>query len=50
MTKQEIAARLEKVEFDRFILAMKDRWDRADFDEDARLGREIEALKKEMEA
>ena len=43
------AERLEKLEWDRFILAMKDRWDRADFDEDARLGREIEAFKKEME-
>lgn len=44
------AERLEKLEWDRFILAMKDRWDEADFSKDARLGREIEALKKEMEA
>ena len=44
------AERLEKLEWDRFILAMKDRWDRADFDEDTRLIREIEAIKKEMEA
>lgn len=44
------AERLEKLEWDRFILAMKDRWDRADFDENTRLGNEIEALKKEMEA
>ena len=41
-----IKERIEKLERARFLLAMKDRWLRADFDEDDRLAKEIEELRK----
>lgn len=41
-----IKEKIEKLERARFLLAMKDSWLRADFDEDVRLAKEIEELKK----
>ena len=38
--------RIEELENRRFFLAMKDFWDRRDFERDEELRREIEELKK----
>jgi hypothetical protein len=46
--KEELKARLEKVENKRFFLAMKDRWNANDSKYDDDLLREEIALKKEL--
>lgn len=49
MTKEEMKQRLEKLEDERFLLEMKDRWDAKDFETDRMYGREIRELKREIE-
>lgn len=48
MTKVEMEQRLEKLEDERFLLEMKDRWSAKDFDTDRMYGREIRELKKKI--
>lgn len=52
MTTEEIRNRIDKLEWERFYLACKDRWLPADWTEDNRLYREItdlETMLKERE-
>ena len=49
MTRQEIEKKIEELENRRFFLAMKDFWDRKDFELDDKLYDEIRELKKELE-
>lgn len=46
MTREEMEKRKEWLEDQIFYLAMKDRWNRADFDRDDRWQRELFELKK----
>ena len=48
MLKHEIEKRIEKIEEERFYLAMKDHWTREDFDKDREYLREINKLKKDL--
>ena len=48
MTRTEMEKRKEWLEDQIFYLAMKDRWDRADFDRDDRWQRELFELKKTL--
>lgn len=48
MTKMEITKKIETLENQKFLLAMKDHWNRDDFDFDSKLWREICNLKKEL--
>ena len=49
MTKMEIEKRIDTLENNKFFLAMKDHWNREDFDYDAKLWKEICELKKELQ-
>ena len=52
MTKQEIINRIDRLATLRMYLACKDRWTRADFEEDDKMVKEqneLEAMLKEME-
>ena len=49
MTKNEIMARLEELDNMRFILAMKDRWERDDYVRDSNMHLEELELKKMLE-
>lgn len=49
MTKTEITERIKKLAWDRFCLACKDRWLKADWDEDRRMEREIKTLEAQLE-
>lgn len=49
MTKNEIAARLEELDNMRFILAMKDHWERDDYVRDSNMYLEELELKKMLE-
>lgn len=49
MTKNEIMARLEELDNMRFILAMKDRWERDDYVRDSKMQLEELELKKMLE-
>lgn len=49
MTKEEMKQRLEKLEKERFLLEMKDRWNAKDYDIDRQYRNEIRELKKEIE-
>ena len=46
MTVEEARARIEELETKIFLLAMKDFWDRRDFEEDDKMNREVLTLKK----
>lgn len=46
MTKDEITTRIEKLNAERFYLAMIDHWTTADIEKDDKLFREILALEK----
>jgi hypothetical protein len=46
MLKHEIEKRIEKIEEERFYLAMKDRWTPSDYQADAKYCNEINQLKK----
>lgn len=48
-TVKEINERIETLERRKFMLAMKDNWNRKDFETDRQLAREILALEKELE-
>lgn len=49
MKATEIKARIDKLEYDRFILSMKDRWNLKDYDEDRKMSDEIMKLTKQLE-
>lgn len=49
MTRKEIENRIEKLETERFYLAMKDRWNDRDRELDRKYWIEILDLKKELE-
>lgn len=49
MTMNEITKRIEVLENRRFMLAMKDRWSRADYELDDELLIELIALRKQKE-
>ena len=46
MTKEQAIARYEELETKSFLLAMKDYWTRADFEEDDKMTEEMLMLKK----
>lgn len=46
MTVEEARARYEELETQRFLLAMKDFWDRRDFEEDDKMTKEMLMLKE----
>ena len=48
-TVKEINERIETLEKRKFMLAMKDNWNRKDFEEDRKLTNEILKLEKELE-
>ena len=48
MTRIEMTNKLEKLEHERFILAMKDTWNYHDYDEDRELLKAINELKKAL--
>ena len=48
MTKEQIEKRIEDLEYRRFILDMKDRWDSDDYKTDREWSDEIFRLKKEL--
>lgn len=49
MTKEEMLKRMDEIETRRFYLAMKDRWDRSDYETDDKWFREWLDLKKKVE-
>lgn len=49
MTRQQIEERIKDLEYKRFILDMKDRWDSDDYDTDREWSEEIRTLKKQLE-
>ena len=48
MTKYEINKMIDKKETERFLLAMKDRWNGNDYDKDRQLVNEIKALRLQL--
>lgn len=48
MTREEINKRMEELENARFFLAMKDRWDRRDYEADDKMFRELLELKEQL--
>ena len=48
MNRQEIEARIDKLEDLRFYLAMKDRWNSKDFEQDREWSNELFNLRKEL--
>ena len=48
MLRTELEKRLEKLEQEKFILAMKDYWFNSDWEEDNRLDKEIAETKKAL--
>ena len=46
MAKEEIIKRIEEINTDRFYLAMKDNWDRRDYDLDIKWYRELVELRE----
>lgn len=48
MTKMEIEKKIEDIETLRFLLAMKDHWNRDDFEWDAKKAHELRELRKEL--
>ena len=48
MTREEIIKKIEVIEANRFYLAMKDRWSRADFDTDHKWWNELMDLKEKL--
>lgn len=48
MTKKMIENKIEELETKKFMLSMKDHWNREDFDKDAKLWNEIVKLRKEL--
>ena len=48
MTMVEMKEQLKALEYERFLLDMKDRWLPCDKEEDLRLGLEIKALRKSL--
>ena len=49
MTKEEIKKRIDELEDDIFFLAMKDRWNKRDYELDTKWNNELKELKKELE-
>ena len=49
MTKIEITKRMEELEYEMFILEMKDRWNAKDYEEKAKMFNEWLDLKKKNE-
>lgn len=49
MTREEIIKRMDEIETKRFYLAMKDRWDRSDYDWDNKMFNEWLNLKKMLD-
>lgn len=45
----EIKEKIEKLEKAIFYLSMKDRWNSRDYDDNYKMHRELEALRKKME-
>lgn len=48
MTKEEIKKRIEKIEYNQFLLAMKDHWNRKDYEADDKMYTEIIELRKKL--
>lgn len=46
MSKEEAKVKIEKLEMQRFYLAMKDNWSHADYEKDEEIKNEIKKLKK----
>ena len=49
MSAEEIKAKIESLENERFYLAMKDRWSSSDYRYDSELRNKINALKAQLE-
>lgn len=49
MTREEIKGKIEEIERRRFFLAMKDMWNREDFERDRKWYNEVRELEKELE-
>ena len=49
MTREEILNRMEEIENDRFLLAMKDYWNNRDYETDQKWLDEYHALTRELE-
>lgn len=49
MTRQEIENKIKEIENKRFFLAMKDMWNREDFERDRKWNNEVRELEKELE-
>lgn len=49
MTRQQIEERIKDLEYRRFILDMKDRWNSDDYRTDREWSEEIRTLKKQLE-